>query len=201
MKPILLDIPESFDTERLAIRAPRFGDGAELNAAIMESLDNLRPWMPFVHPQPPTVEDSEEFSRQSRAKFLLREDFGLRLYLKDTEMLVGSSGLHVRDWTVPMFEIGYWCRKRFEGQGYITEATQAITHFGFETLKAERIIIRCDSRNERSVAVARRCGYTLEGLMRRDSRGVDGDLRDTMVFALVREEWETRKRVNEETRK
>lgn len=188
IKPILLDIPESFDSERLTIRAPRFGDGAEINAAIIESLDSLRPWMAWVHPQPPTVEDSEAFARQSRVRFLEREGFALLLWLKSTGTLVGSSGLHVRDWNVPMFEIGYWCRKQFEGKGYVTEAVNAITQFGFEALKAERIIIRCDERNTRSAAIARRCGYTLEGIMRHDSCGVDGDLRDTMLFARLQED-------------
>ncbi len=186
VKPSLLDLPDSFDTERLTIRAPQVAEGKAINDAIMESLDSLRPWMTWVHPQPPTVQDSEEFSIQSRAKWLLREEFGLRLWLKGTETLVGSSGLHVRDWNVPLFEIGYWCRKQFEGKGYITEAVNAITRFGFDVLKAERIIIRCDARNERSAAVARRCGYTLEGIMRSDSRGVDGDLRDTLQFSKIR---------------
>lgn len=185
-KPILLDIPESFDTERLSIRAPQFGEGQTINDAIMETLDSLRPWMEWVHPQPPTVVDSEEFSRQSRVRFLSRESFGWRLWLKGTETLVGSSGLEVRDWSVPAFEIGYWCRKRFEGQGYITEAVNGITRFGFDVLKAERIIIRCDSRNTRSAAVARRCGYTLEATMRSDSRSVDGGLRDTLQFCKIR---------------
>ncbi len=187
--PILLDIPEAFDTERLTIRAPRFGDGAPINEAIRESIDDLRRWMPWAQSLP-TVEDSEEFSRHTRAQFLERRDFGLRLWLKGTETLVGSSGLLVRDWTVPTFEIGYWCRKRFEGQGYISEAVRAITRFGFETFDAERIVIRCDALNTRSAAVARRCGFTMEGIMRRDSRApASGAWRDTMVFAMLRAEY------------
>lgn len=35
-KPILLDLPESFETERLIIRAPKVGDGQALNEAIEE---------------------------------------------------------------------------------------------------------------------------------------------------------------------
>jgi RimJ/RimL family protein N-acetyltransferase len=189
MKPILLDIPESFDTERLTIRAPRVGDGTPMNEAILESLEHLRPWMPWAHTVP-TVEDSEENVRQAHIKFLQREDFRLHLWLKNTETFVGGSGLHRFDWAVPRFELGYWVHKKFEGQGYVTEAVNGITQFAFEVFKAERLEIRCDARNVRSAAVARRCGYTLEGIMRRDSRAPDtGELRDTLVFALVRSEW------------
>ena len=39
MKPqILMDFPESFETERLLIRSPLPGDGQELHAAIRESI-------------------------------------------------------------------------------------------------------------------------------------------------------------------
>lgn len=188
LNPILLDIPEAFETERLVIRAPRFGDGAELSAAVCESLDSLRPWMAWAQ-QAPTPDESEEYSRRDRARFLGREELGLRLWLKGAETLVGSSGLHRIDWSVPLFEVGFWCRKRFEGQGYITEAVNGITRFAFETLKAERVEIRCDALNRRSAAVAQRAGYTLEATLRRDSRGVSGDLRDTLLFATIRADY------------
>ncbi|QSO52916.1 hypothetical protein JZ785_03040 [Alicyclobacillus curvatus] len=43
-----MDFPEEFDTERLVIRSPRWGDGAELNAAIRESIEELRPQHRFA---------------------------------------------------------------------------------------------------------------------------------------------------------
>jgi ribosomal-protein-serine acetyltransferase len=190
VKPILLDVPESFDSERLTIRALRFGDGAAINAATAETYESLHEWMEWAQTMP-AVADSEEVARRMRAKFLAREDFGLRLNLKGTETLVGMSGLHVRDWSIPLFEIGYWCRKRYEGQGYITEAVRRISRFGFEVMNAERIAIRCDAQNARSAAVARRAGYTLEGIMRHDSRTAQGgELRDTMQFAMLRSEFQ-----------
>jgi ribosomal-protein-serine acetyltransferase len=185
-KPILRDVPATFESERLTIRAPRFGDGREVYAAVAETLDSLRQWMDWAQ-APQTVELLEEYARRTHVAYLARERFGLLLFLKGSETLVGGSGLNVVDWNVPMFEIGYWCRKRFEGQGYISEAVNRITCFGFEALDAERIIIRCDVNNTRSAAVARRAGYTLEGVMRRDSRKADtNELRDTLQFAKMR---------------
>lgn len=109
----------------------------------------------------------------------------LQLFHKATGAFVGSSGLHPRDWAVPSFEIGYWCRKQFQGQGYITEAVQGITRFGFETVGARRIMIRCDSHNIRSRRVAERAGYEMEGELRNDALGTDGELRNTLVFAML----------------
>ena len=188
VNPILLDFPDAFETERLLIRSPMPGDGPALNEAVVESLDSLRPWMPWAQTAP-TVEASEENVRKGRVRFLERSDLWLLLFLKGTNTMVGGSGLHRMDWDVPKFEIGYWCRSRFEGQGYITEAVRGITAFAFSTLGAQRVMIRMDKRNVRSRAVAERVGYVLEGELRHDARAVDGTLRNTLVFSMLPDEF------------
>lgn len=184
MKPLLIDFPESFDTNRLTIRSPMPGDGVELQAAISETIEDLRPWMPWAD-HIPTVEESEENARKARCKFLAREDLRLHLYLKGTSTLVGSSGLHRIDWDVPKFEIGYWMRKRFQRQGYATEAADGITKFAFEVLGARRVEIRCDPKNVKSRRIPERLGFTFEGTLRNNSVTPTGELRDTLVFSKI----------------
>ena len=43
MEPIMLEIPMELHSERLLLRAPRFGDGAVINAAVIESINELAP--------------------------------------------------------------------------------------------------------------------------------------------------------------
>lgn len=185
MNPLLLDFPDTFDSERLTIRVPRAGDGARVNAAILETLAELRVWMAWAKVAP-SVEETEALCRRSRAKFIAREDIALHLYLKDTDTVVGGSGLHRMDWAVPRFEIGYWARKQFAGQGYITEAVRAITRFAFDTLSANRVEIKMDARNEKSWRVAERAGFPLEAVIRNDQIALDGFLRDTRIYAKIR---------------
>ncbi len=85
-----------------------------------------------------------------------------------------------------MFEIGYWIRTSETGKGYITEAVNALTVYGFGELKADRIFIRCDDRNPASARVAEKAGYQLEGIMRNDSLANDGSLRSTRLYARIR---------------
>ncbi len=184
MNPLLLDFPDAFETERLTIRSPMPGDGTELQAAVAESLDDLRPWVPWAD-HLPTVEEDEELVRKGRTRFLLREDLWLLLFLKGTHTLVGGSGLHNINWRVPRFEIGYWVRQRFAGQGYISEAVRGITRFAFETLGARRVEIHCDARNARSQRVARRAGYALEATLRQHDVSPDGELIDTLIFVRL----------------
>ncbi len=185
-RPILLDIPDTFESERLIIRAPRPGDGAAINAAVVESLAELRPWMPWAA-EKPSVAETEEFARRAAAGWLTRESLTLSLWRKDTGEYVGNSGMHRIDWDVPSVEIGYWLRTSLAGQGYATEATNAITAFAFDTLGAHRVEIHCDERNTRSAAVARRAGFDLEAILRNHRRHhLTLELRNTMVFAKVR---------------
>jgi RimJ/RimL family protein N-acetyltransferase len=180
--PILRDLPETLETERLLIAPFRPGQGAQVHEAVMESMDNLLPWMPWAKRDYSTAE-SEEYCRRTYSKFIAREQIPMGLTLKSTGEIVGSSGLHNLKWEVPKFEIGYWCRRQFEGQGYITEAVKAITSFALSSLGAKRLEIRCDARNLRSRRVAERAGYTLEAEMRNECIAIDGFLRTTLVFA------------------
>lgn len=183
MNPILIDFPQSFETERLLIRVPRVGDGAAVNAAIIESLAELKPWMPWAQ-EGPSVDDTEENIRQAIARTILREDIRLQFHLKDGKF-VGSSGLHRIDWSVPRFEIGYWVRTSLCGKGYCTEGVRAIAAMAFDSLKAKRVEIRCDDQNVASRRVAESAGFDLEGTLRNDSTDSASRVRSTAVYSRI----------------
>jgi RimJ/RimL family protein N-acetyltransferase len=179
--PILLDIPSRIETPRLVLRLPRPGEGAQINAAIVETQAGLQAYMPWTHPMP-SVDDSEVYARLSTAKFITREELQLAMYDRVTGEYVGGSGFHRINWKIPRLEIGYWIRKSREGQGLVTESTNALTRFAFDYLGAKRVEIRCDLRNDRSEAVPKRLGFVREAVMTNDSMTANG-LGDTVLFA------------------
>lgn len=183
MKPILIDFPSEFYSERLLIRMPMPGDGRVVYEAIEASLKELKPFMPFAHIEQ-TADDIEENIREAHAKFLTREDLRLLLFSRKTGEFIGSTGLHRINWDIPKFEIGYWIDTRHSGRGYITEAVERITQFAFDELNSKRVEIRCDSNNSRSRAIPERLGFTLEGILKNEGVSADGkEIRDTCVFA------------------
>ncbi|MCL6574321.1 MAG: GNAT family N-acetyltransferase [Bacillus sp. (in: Bacteria)] len=185
MKPILKNFQEEFSTDRLLIRKPLPGDGKAVYQAIQGSLNELKPWLPWAHIEQ-TGEDVEGNIRHAHAKFLTRDDLRLHIFNKENGEFIGSSGLHRINWDVPKFEIGYWIDSRFSGNGYITEATEAITEFAFTELKAKRVEIRCDFKNTKSRAIPEKLGYTLEGILKNDDISADRkEIRDTCIYAKV----------------
>jgi RimJ/RimL family protein N-acetyltransferase len=186
--PLLIDIPERLEGERTVLVAPRAGSGAEMAVVVTQSLAHLRPWMVWAQ-EAPSAESAELVVRRMQADFILRRDLAFHLHARGADggagRLLGGCGLHRMDWAVRRFEIGYWLRPDALGRGNASEAVQLLAALAFDRLAARRVEIRCDARNQRSRAVAGRCGFQLEGVLRQDSLGVDGTPRDTCVFARV----------------
>jgi ribosomal-protein-serine acetyltransferase len=187
MTPPALDIPTEIETERLLLRCPQPADGLLVNDALRETWAELQQWMTWAQGEPPSIAESEALQERSRQEYAERTAFHFSLFLKETGQFVGKPSLFRLDWSVPRGEIGYWIRTSLAGQGLMTEAAGAITAFAFDTLGFARVEIRCDPRNVRSAAIAERLGYTREGCLRNDSRDRNGRLRDTLVYARIRE--------------
>lgn len=175
-------VPMPIFTPRLQIRPRRADEGAVIAKAVRDSLGILSPWLPFAKSEP-TLEQMEEHCRMAAEKFAAKSDFVLSIYSRDGNEFIGSTGLHRPNWSVPSFHIGYWVRQDLQGKGYVSEAVNAVTRYAFAELKANRVEIRCDSRNERSLAVMNRLGFAQEGRLRSDAIANDGSLRDTIVSA------------------
>jgi RimJ/RimL family protein N-acetyltransferase len=176
--------PLELVTPRLVIRSPSPEEAPAMRDAIVETLDDLKPWMPWAQHEP-SLDEVREGCLRAVARFQNGEDFQVRCFLRDGGRFVGGSGLHRWDWAVPKCEIGYWVRRSCAGRGYVTEVVAELTRFALRDLGAERIEIRTSTRNVRSRRVPERLGFTLEGVLRNDARHLDGSLRDTAVYAAT----------------
>lgn len=183
--PLLRDVPEVIETERLILRCPKPGDGLALYEAVNDSLLELRRYIasvPWVAREQ-SVESSEIYCRTAYSNFVVRKDMPYLIIERATSSLAGCAGLHRPNWSTPKFEVGYWCRTSKSGRGYVTEAVGALVKMAEQALEAVRIELVTDAENLRSRAVADRCGFHLEGLLRSERRAPDGSLRNTCIYA------------------
>lgn len=175
-------LPEQIETPRLVIRVAKPGDGAAFNQAILDSLPQLSPWLGWVTPAP-TLEASEQSCRKAYARFLMNEDLMVFFFLKENGTLVGGSGLHNADWQRRCFEVGYWGRSGWGGQGLMTEGVRALAEYAQHTLKANRVFLTVDDANTQSWRLAERAGFAWEGTLRNERYNLQGELRHTRVYA------------------
>ena len=186
--PTLIPLPDELRSARLVIRPYRPDDAAAVFAAIDESRELLGPWLPWVHSHR-DADDTRDFCTRAAAGWLLRSSLDLGIFAARDGMYLGGTGIPRLDWRARTFEVGYWLRGAATGKGYVGEAVRLLARFAFEELVANRLEIRCDALNERSKHVPERLGFPLEARLRNDALDPAGQPRDTLVFALIPEDY------------
>ena len=186
--PLLIYLPDRLEGERVIVRPWAEADSAGLWDAIDNSREHLEAWMPWVD-RYRNPDNALQYTRRSLARWLLREDLAVAIVERATGRIVGGSGIHRPDWHYRLFEIGYWLRADAEGHGYVTETVQLLTRLAFDELDANRVELRIDTENIRSLRVAERLGFVLEGTLRRRLAAPGDEPTDMHVLALMPEEY------------
>ncbi|EJQ60119.1 GNAT family N-acetyltransferase [Bacillus mycoides] len=107
---------------------------------------------------------------------------------KGTDQLIGTCGFHLINNHHKRAEIGYELDDTYWGQGYATEALQAMLAYGFETLHFIRIAAVVYIENEASRNLLKKIGFQEEGLLRKYM--IQNDVaHDTVVYSLLKEDW------------
>lgn len=179
-------MPFTIQSDRLLLRAPGEKDDAELvNGAIRASIHEFQKWLPFAQTIP-TLEETESNLKRAHELYVNRESFRYLIFLHETNTFIGTVSLQGIDWDVPKAEIGYWLHTAYTGHGYMSEAVDLVTKFGFSQFGFQRIEIRCESTNKESRAIPERLGFQLEGVLRNDDLSADGKhVTDTVVYSML----------------
>jgi RimJ/RimL family protein N-acetyltransferase len=85
-------------------------------------------------------------------------------------------------------EIGYVFHPDHSGQGFATEAVQALLDIAFETCGLHRVIARIDARNLASLRLAERVGMRQEAHLV-ENEWFKGAWGDEIDYAILRREW------------
>lgn len=158
--------------------APELFDLTHANRA------RLRQWMPWVDATL-TTEDSVRFIAHSKQA---ASDGDYQFGIFESHVLLGVIGFNRTDGPNCSSMIGYWIDEKSEGRGIVTHAVQTILHFGFEIEKLNRLVIRAQPSNTRSVAVPKRLGFQFEGVARRAEQ-LYGQFVDLEIYALLASQW------------
>ena len=126
-------LPRRIESPRLVIRCWEPADVHLLIAAITESREHLRPWMPWIADEPRTVETRLALMDEWEAAWASGGDTIYGAFLRpdplapDAEpVVVGGTGLHHRLGPGGL-EVGYWVHVRHTRQGFATEIARTMT--------------------------------------------------------------------------
>jgi len=175
-------------TARLVLRCWQPTDAPLLTTAMIESLEHLRPWMPWATNEPLEPAQRVKVLRRFRGEFDLDQDYIYGVFNREETRVLGGTGLHTRLGEGAR-EIGYWIHVDFTHHGLATELSAALTRVAFEIEGVNRVEIHCDPGNVYSAAIPRKLGYTHEGTLRARTIGSDGLPSDSMIWTLFKEDY------------
>lgn len=126
--------------------------------------DGIRRWVPI--PQPYSLQHAEEFVTEYAAR-VERSESGVLWAIRVDDTLAGVielTGEPVRSATV-----GFWLGRPWRGRNLMTETLLTVVEYGFDPrgLGLDRIHWESVAGNIASATVARRAGFTFEGMPRR----------------------------------
>lgn len=182
---------EELETERLYLRRHEvtFDYATMLFQKIKNDFDHLKVWLPKMW-LVKAPEDEYTFLVDARQKWENHETANYALESKEKEEVVGTLGFFDISWTDAHAEVGYFLFSPFVKKGYVTEAVQAVQKWAFNK-GFHRVQIKMDTQNAASENVAKRLGYTSEGVTRDEHYSPHfNSYRDIRTYALLKQEWE-----------
>lgn len=109
--------------------------------------------------------------------------------LFEGDELAGMSSYLGIDESRQVLEIGgTYYRPKFRGTGFNGRVKEMMLGRAF-ACGVRRVEFRVDRRNERSQAAMKKLGAVREGIMRADRITWTGHVRDTVLFAILKDEW------------
>ena len=133
------------------------------------------------------------FTRQRERELLARErdpmqDIMLAIEAEDGTH-IGNCGLHRIDRRSRLATLGILIGdKRYWSQGYGTDAVKTLCAFGFVEVNLQRIELSVYSHNTRAQRCYEKCGFQVEGRLRRKAY-IAGQFRDELRMGVLREEF------------
>ena len=110
----------------------------------------------------------------------------LELAIVERNVVVGSASLTDLEHDNAM--IRYWLLPAARGRGLASHAVWQLCIWAFAAMNIGRVAAFVELDNRPSAAVLERCGFMLEGRLRRHMTGHDGVRVDTLVYGLLPED-------------
>ena len=186
-----MNFPRIIQGEKIVLKRAdaTFKLAEELVTAVDESRKDLLPWLPWALNNK-TAEDEFGWLLNWCEKNR-KENVGYAYIIrkKDGGKLLGSVDFMKINKEWKSGEIGYWLRSSEVGHGYMQEAVRLLEKEVFAR-DFNRITILNDTRNTRSVNVAKRAGYHLDGILRQDRTSpTENIFVDTNIWSKLKSEY------------
>ncbi len=174
-------------TENIKLKLLLEKDAQEFFNLMIKNREHLEKFMPRII-ETKNVEDAKNVIRLFGNQLLENNGFRTGIYYKN--ILVGVIGFKYIDWRNKKTEIMYWIDYEFSRKGIVSNCIVELIQIAFTIFKLNKIIIKSSVLNEASNKIAKKLGFSLEGVSRQDELLSCGYI-DANVYSLLKMEWES----------
>ncbi len=172
--------------ENLSIRLIEMSDADRVFTLTDDHRDYLKEWLPWVY-STHSVEDTRNFIRRRIEGYKDKKMISTVILFNGE--IVGMVGFTSIDISIKTAYIGYWLGEDFQGNGIMTKVTKALTDYGMDELKLNKVEIRAAVGNHKSRRVPENLGFIYEGTIRAGEWNHDHFV-DVAVYGLLAGEWQ-----------
>lgn len=176
---------------RLYIRPVELRDAAPLAEAINQSLDTLRPWMPWAQHKV-SLAGEQRFIELATQEMRENKSLTFCTFLRENDKLIGAVSTHPIDWANFKTAIGYWIASAHQGKGYATESALLLLEYLFTDMNLYRVSAAAAPDNHASLRVIEKLGFEFEGLQR-GAHLVGSRWQNLKEFAILQPEYKLRR--------
>lgn len=173
--------PETLQHAAVELRRWRSADADLCFRLVSESLEHLRPWMPWASGDY-SLADAQDYVGRCETDWADGTAFN---YLITADGIpVGSAGLMARIGSGGL-EIGYWVHPAFTGRGLATSAAAALGDAALDLDGVDHVEIHHDVLNLASERVPAKLGYAPVGTVTARFDLAPGDSGTTKIWRLT----------------
>jgi ribosomal-protein-serine acetyltransferase len=133
-----------------------------------------------------TLEDTGKFIEENIQKMKDKKYFPFIVIDTTNNQIAGFIDVKNIDWNIPKAELGCFVDKNYENKGLSSKALEKVIDYLFETYNFAKLFLRTHENNTSARKLAEKCGFEMEGRIRRDYKTTKGELVDLIYYGRLK---------------
>ncbi len=132
-----------------------------------------------------TLDDTRKFLNDIIQRIKDKSYYPFIIVDETDNKIIGFLDLKNIDWSIPKTEMGSYIDSDYAGKGITTKAFRLFCDYCFSEFKFKKLFLRTHHSNKAAIAVAEKCGFEKEGVIRCDYKTTSGEVVDLIYYGLL----------------
>lgn len=132
-----------------------------------------------------TLEDTRAFVVENLRRVEEKTYYPFILIDELTGQIAGFMDLKNIDWSIPKAEMGMYMDQDYANKRLASNAFNLFCTYCFDVFKFRKLFLRTHQHNLAARSLAEKCGFEIEGTIRRDYKTTSGELIDLLYYGRL----------------